>query len=529
MKKLLAFVLAVIMLVPMCLTAVAATNVYGAFYVDTSASTTTYNPDRQVSVILSVKDIAFGTGDGISTFTFDLHYNPDMVTPVSTAVDDSDGDNGDFTKLMGNTIAGWEGFGAIDTEKGIYSLGFSDYSGNHTVCNDDELLFRIHFKVKSDAKVDDIVFKFENVIAKNKTMTSSCQVEIEDIVVRYRVQPGGQLAKLPEEAIPLHVAGYRHDINNFVYYTAGRTNVNKFIEQYCDDSFGQDKLSTFAILIAGLDGIITHVDTTVGANSDKSSLVIPSHSYIIGVNMGNAEDFNYFKQIAKIGQQVTIYNVNIEGVGKGNEAVDLNRAGFVISVQGEEPPFVGGDIPDIGDDDTSDDDNTSGGNTDTSDDDNDNTSGGNTDTSDDDDNTSGGNNTSDDNNDNTSDDNTSGDNNTSDDDNTSDGNNNGGNNNGGNNNGGNNNGGNTDGGNTDGGNTDGGNTEDDSWMLGDVNNNKKIDMTDYILLKRAYFGTYNFDAGQKKRGDCNKNGKIDMTDYILLKRAYFGTYNLSGK
>lgn len=62
--------------------------------------------------------------------------------------------------------------------------------------------------------------------------------------------------------------------------------------------------------------------------------------------------------------------------------------------------------------------------------------------------------------------------------------------------------------------------------LGDINGNDKIDMTDYILLKRAYFGTYTFDEKQNIAGDINKNGKIDMTDYILLKRVYFGTYKI---
>ncbi len=66
----------------------------------------------------------------------------------------------------------------------------------------------------------------------------------------------------------------------------------------------------------------------------------------------------------------------------------------------------------------------------------------------------------------------------------------------------------------------------DGFMLGDVNKNDKIDMTDYILLKRAYFGTFTFDDDQNKRGDINKNNKIDMTDYILLKRVYFGTYTI---
>ena len=68
--------------------------------------------------------------------------------------------------------------------------------------------------------------------------------------------------------------------------------------------------------------------------------------------------------------------------------------------------------------------------------------------------------------------------------------------------------------------------EDKTKKSGDINDNGKIDMTDYILLKRAYFGTYDFTEMQYNRGDINGNGNIDMTDYILLKRAYFGTYTI---
>ncbi len=64
--------------------------------------------------------------------------------------------------------------------------------------------------------------------------------------------------------------------------------------------------------------------------------------------------------------------------------------------------------------------------------------------------------------------------------------------------------------------------------VGDINDNGKIDMTDYILLKRAYFGTYDLTEIQNRCGDINGNDKIDMTDYILLKRIYFGTYSIGG-
>ena len=65
-------------------------------------------------------------------------------------------------------------------------------------------------------------------------------------------------------------------------------------------------------------------------------------------------------------------------------------------------------------------------------------------------------------------------------------------------------------------------------IKGDVNGNGKIDMTDYILVKRVYFNTYIFDEQQLLLADINDNGKIDMTDYILLKRIYFGTYSIDG-
>ncbi len=61
-------------------------------------------------------------------------------------------------------------------------------------------------------------------------------------------------------------------------------------------------------------------------------------------------------------------------------------------------------------------------------------------------------------------------------------------------------------------------------ILGDVNLNGKIDARDYLLLKRAYFGTYTLT--NNSAGDINRNGKIDARDYLLLKRAYFGTYSI---
>ena len=62
-------------------------------------------------------------------------------------------------------------------------------------------------------------------------------------------------------------------------------------------------------------------------------------------------------------------------------------------------------------------------------------------------------------------------------------------------------------------------------LNGDINDNGEIDSMDYVLLKRAYFGTYIFK--NQAVGDINGNGQIDSMDYVLLKRAYFGTYDIA--
>ncbi len=69
--------------------------------------------------------------------------------------------------------------------------------------------------------------------------------------------------------------------------------------------------------------------------------------------------------------------------------------------------------------------------------------------------------------------------------------------------------------------------EETKIMLGDVNDSKEIDSMDYVLVKRAYFGTFDFNEDQFARGDVNKSGDIDSMDYVLIKRAYFGTFSFS--
>ncbi|MBO5869115.1 MAG: discoidin domain-containing protein, partial [Clostridia bacterium] len=65
------------------------------------------------------------------------------------------------------------------------------------------------------------------------------------------------------------------------------------------------------------------------------------------------------------------------------------------------------------------------------------------------------------------------------------------------------------------------------YMLGDVNDDKKVDSVDYLLVKRACFKTYTLSQEEELRANINKDNTIDSTDYLLVKRIAFGTYTVA--
>ncbi|MBQ4317343.1 MAG: discoidin domain-containing protein, partial [Clostridia bacterium] len=66
--------------------------------------------------------------------------------------------------------------------------------------------------------------------------------------------------------------------------------------------------------------------------------------------------------------------------------------------------------------------------------------------------------------------------------------------------------------------------DEQTYIIGDVNNDGKVDSVDYLLVKRACFNTYDLNAQEEMRADVNTDKTIDSTDYLLVKRIAFGTY-----
>ncbi len=59
-------------------------------------------------------------------------------------------------------------------------------------------------------------------------------------------------------------------------------------------------------------------------------------------------------------------------------------------------------------------------------------------------------------------------------------------------------------------------------LAGDVNGNGRLDVGDYLVIRRAYFGKYTLSGVYAAAADVNGSGKVDSYDYLILKQ-YFRT------
>lgn len=57
-------------------------------------------------------------------------------------------------------------------------------------------------------------------------------------------------------------------------------------------------------------------------------------------------------------------------------------------------------------------------------------------------------------------------------------------------------------------------------LAGDVNGNGRLEVGDYLMIRRAYFGKYTLSEVASLAADINGNGKLDSTDYTTLKRFF---------
>lgn len=62
-------------------------------------------------------------------------------------------------------------------------------------------------------------------------------------------------------------------------------------------------------------------------------------------------------------------------------------------------------------------------------------------------------------------------------------------------------------------------------LAGDVNCNGRLDVGDYLALKRYMFGTYILDELQLRAADVNGDGAVNSSDYTIIRRFFFEQSN----
>lgn len=291
----------------------------------------TYSSGDIINIVLSFDDVVEEFGEGISAVGFEFHYDNTKVSPVVKASADDDGDNFVFTSLITEAPDNWEGYGRIYGKEGYYDLAFTEDDATNLVDENNRLVITLPFRVSDDAKVDSLFFRLKNAVIYGADMNDYKELRNESIFVEYALQPS-EKTQIPEGTLPLEVAGYRHEAKNVIYYAFRQITVGDYIKSFIEITNNQQDMNYFGIIVVGSDNVITYVDTVIGRpQSDKSAVVIPAGSYIIGVNGNKTSDLETFKKIARVGSTVELYNVNLEATGMVETGTDLTDAAFGIT------------------------------------------------------------------------------------------------------------------------------------------------------------------------------------------------------
>ncbi|MBQ4317489.1 MAG: hypothetical protein IJC20_04485, partial [Clostridia bacterium] len=301
MKKLWAILMAVSMLITLSVPAVAEENeiVFSASAsadFATSNGLGTYNSNGNIDITVSLDEVSIPeTVMGISVFMFKIGYDKDMVAPAASGEIDSDGESFDYTSLMTKLPEGWECFGKVDSENGIFDLAIWDPTSINPIVEADALEIVVPFTVKPNAKGDDIVFTFNNCEIIEPNLEENALVEIGEISVEYALYPD-VTTELPEDSIDLEIGGFQ-DGANVVYYAQNDITVSEYIASYNQEDIEYD-MSNYGILIAdSKTGRITYFDIS---DDIKSDVVIPAGHYFVGVSKDNTEDFDKLANIDQL-------------------------------------------------------------------------------------------------------------------------------------------------------------------------------------------------------------------------------------
>lgn len=277
---------------------------------------------------------------GLSVINFCFRYDMTQILPAVVGAEDEDGFECDYTAYVSGMPEEWKAFGGIgeDALGGWFEFAIWDDMSGTVIESGDSITVEIPFTVLEDATASSLEIAYDDILFYSADLKTVYNGSKEVIALDRALQPSESVL-LPENALPLDIAGYKHAANNVIYYAESDITVGEYIASYIEITNNQNDMNYFAIAIVdGKTNKITYTDSVIGRpQSDKSQVVIPAGSYIIGVNGNKTEDFNAFKNIAEIGKVVTLYNVNLEPTGLTEEGTELKNAGFTVTYEKPDP------------------------------------------------------------------------------------------------------------------------------------------------------------------------------------------------
>ncbi len=225
-----------------------------------------------------------------------------------------------------NEVNGWpnnrEGSMPAAADDEIYVFTISSGTIKNAGAGDKWVIWHI--------EVGDVLYVYDDVIAINHMIDSQPSKNFSSEEPEEPAYQPDPLEELPENAIVIDFAGYKHAA--FVSIVAGDNETIAELTARGNGGTAKDMNYAYNILV-DKDNKVVDVDFTLGT---ACTFTCPEGGYIISYN-GNKEGYAAMADI-KVGAEITLYNIILDPIADLEGNVELTSAGFTyVNPEPEEP------------------------------------------------------------------------------------------------------------------------------------------------------------------------------------------------
>ena len=160
------------------------------------------------------------------------------------------------------------------------------------------------------------------------------EIEVNEVTVAPPVVQPEDKVTLPEGAINLGYAGYKHE-GGITIITSTDADTTLGALAVKGDAAGlageEGDFNYWSVIIVDAEGKVIYSNATLGRNNEggiKTDVAVPAGAVVIATHGGS--------ELAKVGQIVKVYNVDLAALATLNGYVALEQAGYTV----EDAPVV---------------------------------------------------------------------------------------------------------------------------------------------------------------------------------------------